>query len=304
MWKQRKWLFVFLLLTAGIFFFRFPWSHLLEKTVRDFQKKHPSLLKADFDNLELFPVGIRLENLRLNYKRQFLALNSVDISMALSQWLAFKKAWKIKVIHEDSHLVILFWKKKKTLKDNPVPLFVYFIKGRSSSFNLKILSTLFPEVKMGGQAQAYFNYEGSKDRIEEAVADFSLKGQNIHLSQTELKTPMGPLSLPPLQWAGADIISHLKEGELVFKSFRLGEPSDKLIVRMKGSGALAFSYGRWRLNAYDIQLQMDVDKNFKMSLLDLMFAGYKEDKGDFNRYLLRLTGKASQVPQMEKLTEF
>ena len=79
---------------------------------------------------------------------------------------------------------------------------------------------------------------------------------------------------------------------------------DPLRIKMKASGSLFASYGTVRLNSYDIQLQIDTRKDFQMSLLDLMFAAHKEDKGGFFRYMVRLTGQGKQVPHIEKLAEF
>ena len=72
---------------------------------------------------------------------------------------------------------------------------------------------------------------------------------------------------------------------------------------MRGTTSLSLSYGKLRLNSYNIQLQMDVNKDFKMSLLNLMFVGYKEDKGDFDRYQLRLLGRGNQLPYDRKAPE-
>ena len=140
--------------------------------------------------------------------------------------------------------------------------------------------------------------------MEEVKALLNLKGENVRLSSAEIHTPLGALNFPPIQWKEGEIVSHFKEGELVFKAFRLGSPSDDLIVQMKGSSSVNFSYGRLRLNSYNVQLQIDIDKNMEMNWLDLMLAGYKEDKGSFYRYRLRLTGQGYQIPDMETLSEF
>ena len=166
----------------------------------------------------------------------------------------------------------------------PESVVVYFVQGSAPLLNLKILDNLFPNAEISGQTQIHFDYEGHPDRIQEVSASLNLKGKDIYLSKIELKTPLGPLSLPPIRWTEGSGVFALKEGELVFKNILLGAPSDDLIVRMKGSSSVFFSYGRLRLNSYDIQLQIDLDKDFQMNLLDLMFAGYKKDQGSFYRY--------------------
>ena len=307
-WKQRKLLILFVALTVLFFFLRFPWNHLLEKTVKDFQKEFPSSFQTDFDSLriKLFPPGVEFDNLFLNYKGRGLLLKSFRISMALSQWLAFKRAWRIEALQDNSSLSVVFWKKEKTFREGALetPIVIYFVKGYSPFLELKALNDLFPNMKMSGRLQTRFDYEGHLERGQEATAFFSLKGENVHLSKTEISTPLGPLSFPPIRWKKTEFVSHLKDGEVVFKTFRLGSPSDEFIIQMKGSVSVFFSYGTIRLNSYDIQLQIDVDKTFKMNILDLIFAGYKEDKGGFYRYILRITGEGNQVPHMEKLSEF
>ena len=74
---------------------------------------------------------------------------------------------------------------------------------------------------------------------------------------------------------------------------------------MKGSGSLNFSYrGLPYLSSYNLELQIDLDKEFPLRILDLMFSAYKEDKGKFYRYSVRLIGRGSQMPNMEKLENF
>ncbi len=306
--KQRKLLFLVVVLTFLMFFLRFPWTYLLEKTVRDFQKKSPPSLQTDFDNLHFsfFPPGIEFKNLFVDYKRKTTLLDSFKISIVLSKWLAFKKAFKVKAVQDNSSLFVEFWKKEKIMKDDPEeqPVIIYFIKGYSPLLDLKALNSMFPNMKMSGVMKTRFDYTGSPRISEENKAFLNLTGEAIRLSQMEIQTPLGPLDFPSIQWKEGEIVLHLKKEELVFKTFRLGSPSDDLFVQMKGSASVFFSYGRIRLNSYDVQLQVDLNKGFQMSLLDIMFAGYKEDKGTFYRYKARLTGKGNQVPNMDKLSEF
>ena len=308
LWRQKKLLIFVFILTALFFSLRFPWNHLLEKAVKKAQKNFPPSFQTEFDQIQfgLFPPRVEFKDLSLNYKRKMIQLDSLRVSLVLSYWLAFKKAWSLKAIKDGSSLSVIFWKKEKTLEDevSEAPVLIYFVKGNSPALELKALSGLFPNMKMSGAAQAHFNYEGSLNRIQEIEASLSLKGENIHLSKMELKTPLGPLSFPSAKWKEVEISSRLKEEEVVLKTFRWGAPSDDLIIQIKGSGSVGFIYGRVRLNSYNIQMQIDVDKDFQIPILDLMFAEYKEDKGEFYRYRLRVTGQGNQVPNMEKLDEF
>lgn len=308
LWKQKKLLILIFILTALIFSLRFPWNHLLEKVVKKAQKNLPPSFQTEFDRIQFgfFPPGLEFKDLSLNYKRKFIQLDSLRVSLVLSHWLAFKKAWSLKAEKDSSSLSVIFWKKEKTLEDevSEIPVVIYFVKGNSPFLELKALSGLFPNVKMSGAVQAHFNYEGDLNKIQEAEASFNLKGENIQLSKMELKTPMGPLSFPSVKWKEVEVVSQLKEEEVVLKTFRWGSPSDDLIIQIRGSGSIGFIYGRVRLNSYNIQLQIDVDKNFQIPILDLMFADHKEDKGGGYRYRLRMTGQGNQVPNMEKLDKF
>ncbi|MCZ0931800.1 MAG: hypothetical protein OXJ52_01435, partial [Oligoflexia bacterium] len=117
--------------------------------------------------------------------------------------------------------------------------------------------------------------------------------------------PLGPLNLPPIDWSSVKAEVEIKESEVIFKNLRLGESRDDFKIQMKGSGALSFSYrGQPRLSSYNLELQIDLNKDFPLRILDLMFSTYKEDKGDFYRYSVQLIGQGSQVPNMEKLENF
>lgn len=305
-WKKKKILISIIALAVLFFSLRFPWNRLLEKTIKNFQKKSPASLQTEFDEirLKLFPPGIEFENMIFNYKNRSFSVKSLEIAVDLFRWLALKKAWRIKAVQGGSSLNVVFWKAKENIEGEDSPVDFYFIKGGSPALDLELLSHVFPKARVSGNIQTDFDYSGHPERIQSSKAEWNLQGSGIHLSEMELKTPLGPLNLPSIHWGEGEALISLKEGELVLKKLRLGVPADDFIIQMKGSGSVFYSYGRLRLNSYDIQLQMDVNKNFRTSLLDLMFAGYKEDRGKFYRYSLRMTGQGNQVPNMEKLSKF
>lgn len=307
LWRQKKLLIFISFLTVLFFSFRFPWNALLEKTVKNLQKKSPSGFQTDFDELDFkfFPPGVKFSDLSLRYKRKTLLLDQVNISLLVRKWLAFKRAWRIQMVKGHSSFYVDFWKKKKLSKDNPdVPVTIYFLKAFSPSLDLEAVRELLPNVKTSGKIKIQFDYEGFPAKIKESKASLILEGEKVQLSQTELKTHLGSLNLPPIIWKEGEISAFLKEGELAFKTFRLGSPSDKFVIQFKGSAALKYAYGSVRVESYDLKAQIDVDKKVPMKLLDLMFAGYKEDKGSFFRYRMRLTGTGKKVPDMEKISEF
>ena len=305
--RHIKVLALTLFLTVLFFSLRFPWNRFLEKQVRDFQKKSPYFLQTDFSKLHLniLPPGVEFTDFSLNYKRQNIFLDSLKLSIIPSQWLAFKRAWRLRAIRDNSLLFVDFWKKENKANEEArrEPAAIYFIKGYSPSFQLQTLNS-FLNTKVSGLVKAQFDYKGSFNQIQNAKAFFNLTGDNIHLSQTEIPTVLGPLNFPSIKWKSGEMTLRLKEEEIVFKTFRLGAPSDYFIVQVKGSVSVFSSYGRVRFNSYNIQLQIDVDKRLQIRLLDLMFKSFKEDKTTFYRYRLRLTGRGNQVPKMETLSEF
>ena len=308
--KNKKALFFIFSLICVLFILRFPWNDLLEKTLRDFQKKSPKALQMEFDNLKMkvFPPGLEFKGLSFFYKGKPVSLSALVVSMDLVKWLAFKKAWKFKFFKEDSHVFISFYKeekKKKEESEDSPPIELYFVKGSSSFFNLKALDDLLSDAQLSGNIKTQFSYMGSFQQVEGIRAFMKANGKGISLSQLELQTPLGPLSLPPIEWSSVSVDVEVKESEIIFKSLRLGSDKDDFNIQMKGSGALSFTYsGQVRLISYNLELKIDLDKEFPLRILDLTFAPYKEDKGSFYRYSLRLIGQGSQVPHMEKLENF
>ena len=307
-WSQKRNLFFLFLFVVLFFFLRFPWNDLLTKKAQDFQKKSSSSMKIDFEKLDFrfIPPGVEFKELVFGYKRKNLLLDSLRVGLGLKELLAFNKAWSVKAKKDHSVLSVVFWKKDKIFKEisEDRPLSIYFIKGESPSLNLKDLSELFPSIKLSGFLNLFFNYNGSLERMEKAKGYVRIEGKEISLSQTFIQTPLGPLNFPSIQWKEGELLARLKEGELLFEKINLGVFSDDFTVKMKGSLSLLFSSGQLRFPSYNIQLQIDMDKNFQMSLLDLMFSGQKEDKGSFFRYKVRLIGQGKQVPKIEKLSEF
>ena len=280
----------------------------MERLVGEMERRSPPPLRTSFDTVQpvFLPPGIKFEGLSLFYKHRGLKLDSLELKPALGQWLAFKKAWRLKILHEGSLVRLEF----RTEQKIPPPdgstraLPFWFVKGLSPVFQLGLLGQIFPSVEVAGLINSRWNFEGSPADIQTAEGILRLKGRDIKLSQTQIPTPFGPLNLPSVQWKRGELEIKLKEGELVFRNLILGAPSDDFLLQMKGSAALVSSYGRLRLDSYDAQLQMDIVKDFKISLLDLMFAGFKQDKGAFYRYGVRLTGRGDQVPDMEKFPGF
>ena len=307
--KNKKSLFLISSLISFLFIIRFPWNDLLEKTFRDLQKKSSQVSQIEFEDLQLkmLPPGVQFKNLSFFPKGRPISLDSLIVSVDVAKWLAFKKAWKFKLSKINSHLFVSFYKTEKQNKEKPEspPIDFYSIKSSMPNFNLEVLNDLFPNTQFSGLFNSQFSFNGSPKDVEKIKASLDSIGENIYLSSLKLKTPLGPLNLPPINWSSIKASAEVKESEVIFKGLRLGEAKDDFYVKMKGSGALDFSYtGQPRLRAYNLELQIDLNKNFPLRILDLMFGSFKEDKGDFYRYKLRLIGEGSQVPNMEKLDSF
>ena len=308
--KNKKTLLIIVGMVCLLFIIQFPWNDMLEKVFRDFQKKSPQALQAEFDKLKLkiFPPGIEFKELSFFYRGKPISLSSLVVSMDLAQWLAFKKGWKLKFFKEESYLTLTFHKKEKKRENEPIDsasIKVYFIKGSAPFLDLKVFNDFIPNTQLSGNIKTQFSYSGSIEEAEKIKAFLKAIGENIYLSKLELNTPLGPLNLPPIRWRSAQVELEVKESEVVFKSLRLGESMDDFNIQLKGSGALSFSYrGQPRLSSYNLELQIDLDKEFPLRILDLMFSPYKQDKGNFYRYSLRLIGRGNQVPNMERLESF
>ena len=307
LFQQKRSLFLILFLTAFFFIFRFPLNQWVEKSLKDLQKKSPITQDLAFDDLKIkwFPPELLFKDISFVYKDKISRLDSAVISISLKHWIAFKKAFNFKLRQGQSHLFVNF-QQKLVLPDEEYPIEatqqLYLIKGSSSLINLKDLAFLYPN--MSGKLNTRFSYKGSVQDIKKMTGELSLSGKNVSLSELQLNTVLGPLNLPPIKWTKLELNLRLKEGELVFKKTELGSSKDKLRVKMRGSGAFNYFRGRFRLSSYNIELQVDMNEKMEFGFLDLMFASHKEKKSNFHRYSVRLIGKGSQVPKIEKLEKF
>lgn len=312
LFKNKAYLFLILSLTAFFFILRFPLNEWLEKSIKDLQKESPLTREISFNDLKAkwLPPGLLFQDVSFVYKGKTSRLDSALVSISLKDWIAFKKGFNVQLRHGRSKLFFNF-------KTKPVPAEeelaaepgreIYLLRGSSSLIDLKDLSFLYPN--MSGDLKIQFFYQGSfQDVVGQDVVgmtgELNLTGENISFSELKLNTLLGPLNLPSIKWTNSETELEVKEGELIFKTVELGGEKDDLKVKMGGSGAFSSVRRAVRLSSYNIELQIDIDKKIPFGFLDLMFASYKEDKGDFYRYSVRMIGQGSQVPKMEKLESF
>ena len=308
LFQKRKYIFLILSLAVCFFVLRFPLNDWLGRSLRNVQKQSPITRDIVFDNLKLkwFPPGLFFQDISFSYRNKRSYLDSALISLSLKDWMAFKKGFNFKLKQGQSVLFLNFKQKlaspkEESLEDQVQEL--YFIKGSSRLINLKDLSFLYPN--MSGDLRIQFSYKGSVEDIENMTGELNLTGKNVNFSELKLNTLLGSLNLPSIEWTKVELKLEIKEGELIFKKIDLGSSRDELKIKMRGSGAFRYFRRSFRLNSYNIELQIDLDKKREFGFLDLMFANYKKEiQSKFYRYSVRLIGQGSQVPKIEELEAF
>lgn len=305
LYKYKKYIFLLGLFIILFFSLRFPWGSLFKKIIKDVQKNQNFASQIYFENasFKFFPPRIELENVSIYLDNKSFTLDKLSLSLLFSKWLAFTPAWHVKIQKSQSFLYIDFW--NHTSKANPEQHVVsYTIKAISPFIDLSLLQDLFPNVKLSGQARLNINFKGNLDLPADIRANIQAQGQNIQLYNTEFQSSLGPMQIPSTRWTSMQLKAHIKDGELLFKTFHLGKSPDSLIVRLKGSSSLKKTYKSIFLNSYNFKIQIDVDKRKPIKLFKVFFADYVQDKQAFVRYQLRMIGKGRDVPHTENLKEF
>ena len=303
-WKYKKLFFIFLMLTSLISLLRFPWSESLEKIVRQSQKQ--LLLDMEFEKLKLniLPPGIAFSKISLNHSslKEPLVLDTFVFSMAISKWLALKKAWTVKGVKGSSSFKFSFWEEKRVVEG--LESSFLFLKGNSPFFDFSLIQTFLPRIKMEAQASFRMQYEGDIKNLGEAKGVLEIKASKIRWLQSQIETNMGPLELPKLKWSRAEAVIRLKEGNLIIDSLELGTDNDELYLQLRGNGELIYAYNQFRLGSYDFQTKIEVSKSLSLSLIDLMLSGTKTELPHKYVYKARITGQGLRPPDIEKLSEF
>ena len=89
---------------------------------------------------------------------------------------------------------------------------------------------------------------------------------------------------------------------MIIDNLQLGAPSDSLYVQLRGH--IEFSLARrLRINSYDLQTQIDANRNFRLELLDLMLSNTKTETLKGYRYKARIQGDKDSS-NIEKLSVF
>ena len=307
LWRYKKRALAVAFLALLFFAVRFPWTEVAGKIVRKAQKQAPGGINLDFQSIGLsaLPPGLVLRGLSLSGKplKEPLLLDNLTVSMNLWRWLALKKAWTLRGQKEEFSFAATFWRAaKKSESGGKIPYF--FMESQSSQINMAFFQPLWPKAKTSGRLSFRLQYEGDEKNMEKGKGFLEIKGSQIKWLQTRIDTKLGPLELPPLAWSEGKGVFRLKEGDIIIESLSLGGPSDDLYIQIRGNGEIARSYKKFRLGSYDFQVQIDADKDFPLSFLDLMLSGMKEKIEGRIRYKARITGRGLGPPDIEKLSKF
>ena len=304
LWRYKKY-FVSLMLVAVLFWsLRFPWNQFLTVMLRE----QISSVRQDIDfadlRLKIFPPGLQLDKVSFVQNRKKIEMDSLAVYLDLSQWLALKKAFEIEVQKDQSRVLVNFYKKSIPESEDSEAKDLYFVKAHSDRFQLESLSSVLKNNPLKGDLSFRSSFQGDPSDTNNIKASLKLESGGIELSPYQWDSTLGPVRLPSMEWKKLELDAEIKEGELILNKIELGTPGDKMQIKARGTGAFKWAYGRFRLSSYNIELQIDLKKDFSFSFLDLMFIAHKQEKADFYRYQLRLIGEGNQVPTMEKLESF
>ena len=300
----KKWIFTLLLFTLMFLFIRLPWTEIADKAVRKALVPFPANVHFRKTTLHVLPPALALHQVSISSKPLAapIELDQIRLSPAWLKWLAFSKSLKIHLLKEGTRfsLVTSF----KTTTENKIKKNKIQIEGKSPGLHLAFLKSLMPSMNISGHIRLQFEIEGPAKNLLKGKGFIQVQGRNIKLKQILLKTDLGPLHLPDIQWAEAQIIARLSEEQVAVERFLLGRDTDPFFLQMRGDMELRSTRRRLRLGKYDLQLSALTDRDFKLSLMDLLLLNIKTPTSKGWQYLGRITGNGTKPPDIEKISEF
>ena len=302
--REKKWIWTFLLFILVFLALRLPYTEMVDKAVRKALDPLPANIQFKKTALHILPPALSFHQVSVSHRSLAASLEADQIRMspAWLKWLAFSKGLKVHFLKEGTRFsLVLSLKKitKKKIKKNKIQ-----IRGSSPRLHPVFLQSLSPSMRMTGHIQIEFEVEGFADRPLNGKGFAQIRGRNIKLNQILLKTDLGPLHLPDIQWKEARIILRLSEERVTLEKFLLGRDTDPFFLQMKGNLELGWSRGRLRPGKYDLRLSARTDRNFKLSLMDLLLINTKTPIPGGWRYLARITGSGTKPPDIEQISEF
>lgn len=303
-WYRKSLISFFMFCFSVFFIFMFPWSEIVEKIVRKSQKKMD--VQIDFSDLDLnlFPPGITFKDISLDQKilPTDFSFDKLAISLAIEKWLALKPAFRVEIVKDQSFISATISKKKKSLEGQSIDY--WSISSHSPKLDLSLLKYFVSDLKLEGQVSFEFQFQGSLDDFGASTGSLILQGSQIKNSRSQMNTSIGTIELPLIQWSSLNAKARLKESNVSIENITLGGATDDLYIQLRGDSSLRYAYRKIKLNSYDLQTQIEISKNFSLSLLDLFLSKTKTEGLNTNTYKARITGQGPGVPKVEKLDKF
>ena len=303
----KKWIALTVLLTLVIFVLRFPWEKTLQKAASVLLKTLP--LSADPGKVEalFFPPGVAFHECFFEGPSFLSQLEVDELRMypAFSKLLALKPGMKAFLKKDDSSLAFTLWLQNKKSKNLQVK--EIYIKGQAPKVNLSLMNALDNPLKMFGNIRFRFDFMSPRRDLKKAQGAINLTGLGVAIKDGLISTNLGDIALPDLKWSEVNLKMRLKEKELTIERLQLGTAKDSLFVQLRGNVELKFIRNRVKLSYYDLQTQIEVNRNLQSSLittLDIFLDNTKTSIEKGTRYLARIRGAGNQTPDIEKLSVF
>ena len=302
--REKKWIWTFLLFLFVFFALRLPYTEIVDKAARKALDPLPANIQFKKTALHILPPALSFRQVSVSHRSLAAPFETdqIRVSPAWLKWMTFSKGLKVHFLKEGTRFsLVLSLKKitKKKIKKSQIQ-----IKGESFRLHPTFLQSLLPSMQMKGNIQIEFEIEGFADRPLNGKGFAQIRGRDIKLNQILLNTGLGPLHLPDIQWKEARVILRLSKERVTLEKFLLGRDTDPFSLQMKGSLELGWSRGRLRPGKYDLRLSAQTDRNFKLSLMDLLLINTKTPTDGGWRYLARITGSGTKPPDIEQISEF
>ena len=300
----KKWFFTLLFFTLIFLIIRLPWTEIADKAAHKILAPLPLNVYFRKTSIHIFPPAVSLDQVSIHHKTLSapIDLDQVRLSPAWIKWLAFSKSLKIQLFKEGTSISLTTSFKKVT--ENKIKRNKIKIEGESSNLHLSLLQSLLPSMNISGHINLQFEIEGPESNFLSGTGFIQIQGQNIKLKQILLETDLGPLQLPDIQWAEVQMIARLSEEQVTLEKLLLGRDTDSFFLQMRGNMEFRFTRNRLRLGQYDLQLSAQTDRDFKLSLMDLLLLSIKSPSPKGWQYLGRITGNGTKPPDIEKISEF
>lgn len=300
----KKWIFTLLLFILIFLIIRLPWTEIADKAVRKVLVPLPMNVHFKKTVIHLLPPSLSLHQVSISNKTLTtpLELDQIRLSPAWIKWLAFSKSLKIHFLKEGTRFSLIISFKKVT--ENKIKKNKIQIEGESPKLHLSFLQSFLPSMNISGHINLQFEIEGLKENLLNGKGFIQIQGRNIKIKQILLETDLGPLHLPDIQWAEAGVIARLSEEQVSLERFVLGRDKDPFFLQMRGDMEFRSTRSRVRLGKYDLQLSAHTDRDFKLSLMDLLLLNIKTPTQKGWQYLGRITGNGTKPPDIEKISEF